>query len=158
MATKTCPSCGADVPVAARRCKECFHDFDEVAAPRSGGPMALLAAVAAMAVLGAATFWYVSSIPTDLRILVDEGSRSVQWVTQYQDGTLQTDRLAFDDIGKLEYVVTRGGDFEIRAVTLEGERKVIETDPNKPLQLRAEKYAEMMNKPLDLVDQSLGAR
>jgi dihydropyrimidinase len=29
VATKTCPSCDAEVPAAALRCKYCFHDFTE---------------------------------------------------------------------------------------------------------------------------------
>ena len=45
MATKTCPSCGEDVPVAASRCKHCFHDFTEVQKKRNPlvGMLAFLA-------------------------------------------------------------------------------------------------------------------
>ena len=42
MSTKTCPSCGADVPEAAPRCKHCFHDFTEVPQRSSSGLMGLL--------------------------------------------------------------------------------------------------------------------
>ena len=47
MATKTCPSCGEDVPVVADRCKHCFHDFNEAPPKKSGlfGLMLLLAAM-----------------------------------------------------------------------------------------------------------------
>jgi hypothetical protein len=152
---KTCPSCGAEVPAAANRCKECFHDFTEVP-PRSSSPVALLVALAAMAIVGSLTFWYLTGMPTDQRILVDEGSRTVQWVKQFQDGTLDSERISFDDIGKLEYVVTSSGDFEIVAITLSGERKLIQQDKDKPLELQAERYARVMGKTLDKVDNSFG--
>ena len=40
---KTCPSCGADVPESATRCKSCFHDFaaDAVPTSRKVGPILL---------------------------------------------------------------------------------------------------------------------
>ena len=155
MATKTCPSCAAEVPVAARRCKECFHDFNETK-PRNAGPISLLFAVAIMAMLGFATLWYVTSQPTDSRILVDESTRTVQWIKQFQDGSHESEKIDFDEIGRLEYVITSGGDFEIIAVTLGGERKVIEQNKNKPLQLKAERYARMMEKRLDIVDNTFG--
>lgn len=154
METKTCPSCGTEVPVVASRCKTCFHDFNEAPPRRSGGPMALLAAFAAMAVVGGAALYWVSVQPTDQRILVDGPSRSVQWVKQFSDGRLETDRVSFDDIAKLEYVITTTGEHEIVAITLEGDRKVIEHDADQALQLRAKTYAELMDKPLATVDQT----
>lgn len=156
MSMKICPSCGAAVPSAARRCKECFHDFDEEAAPKSNGLLVMLASFAAMAVVGAGVFWYISSQPVDTQILVSEETRTIQWVQRFSDGSLETDQVGFDQVAKLEYVVTAQGDFEIIAVTTTGDRKMVMTDPDKPLRLQAEKYAEVMEKPLDLVDESMG--
>lgn len=153
--TKICPSCGAEVPSAANRCKECFHDFSEAPTRRSG-PVALLFSLAAMAVVGSVTFWYLTGQPTDQRILVDEGSQTVQWIKQFQDGTLQSEKISFAEIGKLEYVVTSGGDFEIVGITLTGERKVIQQSRDKPLELEAERYARVMGKTLDKVDNTFG--
>jgi len=155
-ATKTCPSCDADVPVAARRCKTCFHDFDEAPARSGGGPLLLLGALALILALSASTFWYISSLPTDVHILVDEPSRSVQWVRRYQDGHIETERLSFDDVTKLEYVITDGGDFQVVAITQEGGRRIISENANTPLRTEAERYAGMMERPLDIVDNTLG--
>lgn len=152
-ATKTCPSCGEDVPVAAARCKECFHDFSS-APKRSAGPLALLAAVAGMAVIGAGTFWYISSQPLEEKILVDQETRSVIFTTHFRDGP-KTDRLEWDNIAKLEYVTTSGGKFEIAALTLDGERVIIQQG-EKPMNGTAEHYSKLMDKPLEMVDNTRG--
>ncbi len=154
MAMKTCPSCGADVPSSAARCKECFHDFNEVK-PRRTGPIALLAAFAAMAVVGAVTFWVISGRPVDRRILVDEATHSIIFTTQYRDGP-ETERLMWDDIGKLEHVSENNGTFEIAAIKLDGTRMVIHESNDKSLEKQAEVYAKMMEKPLTLVDNTRG--
>jgi len=44
--TKTCPSCGAEVPSSAFRCKDCFHDFNAQKG-RNWGPIMLLGTVTA---------------------------------------------------------------------------------------------------------------
>lgn len=154
VAMKTCPNCGAEIPAIAYRCKECFHDFD-VAKPTGNSPMALLVAAAAIALAAAGTFWLLSGHPTDERIFVDGPTRTVQWVRQYNDGSLSTDRLRFDDIDRLEYVITTT-DQRIEAVTRTGDRKLIERHGSKSLQGRAEQYAEVMDRPLQVVDNSLG--
>jgi hypothetical protein len=156
MDTKTCPSCGTEVPTAASRCKVCFYDFDAEAQTKSNPLVGLLALLAGMALMVAGTFYYISSQPTEQRILVDESSRTIQWVSQFQDGSLKTDRLAFDDVSKLEYVITNTGDFEIIAITHTGDRKQVQFDPDKPLRGQAEKYAELMQKPLEMVDNTTG--
>jgi hypothetical protein len=151
MQTKTCPSCGAVVPVVAYRCKECFHDL-ATAKPRKGSPVAILVAVAAMAVASVGTFWYLSQQRTDEQILVDESSRSVQWIKQYADGHLETDRLPFDQVSLLRYEVVSGGEHQIVAVTTDGEEKIVEHTKEHQLGVQAEKYAQMMQKPLQVVD------
>lgn len=154
MSTKTCPSCSADVPVQAVRCKECFHDFTEVK-KKNGSPLMLLAALAAMSVVGAATFWFVSSRPIEERILVDQETQSIIWTRKFNDG-VKTERLTFDRIAKLEYVVDGAGDYTIIAVTLDGERMTVMKSDGTAIRSTAEQYAALMEKPLEVVDNTRG--
>ena len=151
---KGCPSCGAEVPTSATRCKECFHDFAAAPPKRSGGPIFLLAAFAAMAIVGSLTLWFVVSKPVEERILVDQESQSVIWTRRYRSG-IETDRLKWLDIAKLEYVIKQTGDFDIVAITLGGDRRIIQTD-TAPLQSEAAHYAQLMEKPLEIVDNTRG--
>lgn len=153
MQTKDCPSCGAEVPTVATRCKECFHDFEQKTV-KQGGLMPLLGTLAAMAVVGAATFWYVTGHPTDKKILVDQETQSIIWTAAFQDGTIKTDRVRFEDVTKLEYVKSRGGGFEIVAITTAGDRKVVQSSPEQNIEAIAQQYAQTMKKPLDIVDKT----
>lgn len=155
MSTKDCPSCGADVPSSATRCKECFHDFSEQPRGMSWtGPLMLLGSVAAMAVVGTITLGVIVSQPVEERILVDEDTRSVVWTRKFRTG-LETDRLMFEDVIKLEYVIKSNGTFEVRAVTVDGDRKIIHED-RRPLKSEATRYAQLMDKPLEEVDNTSG--
>jgi len=153
MSYKTCPSCGSDVPEAATRCKQCFHDFTEPAVKQSKrvGPVAVLASFAAMAVVGSLLLFYVVSRPVEERVLVDEDTRSVVWTRKFRT-TVETDRLMFDEIAKLEYVRTSDGGFEIVAVATDGTRHVIQQDEEHDLRGEANAYARLMDKPLAEVD------
>ncbi len=152
MKTKDCPSCGATVPAAAARCKECFHDFHEDEDPKSSSPMALVVALAVMAVIGALAFWNFSKVPTDRRILVDESSQTVQWISQYKDGSIETEQVAFAQIAKLTLHISSRGQQSIIAVGLDGEEHMIQEDNGGSLTTTAERYAELMNKPLEVID------
>lgn len=155
MQTKECPSCGEDVVHVAYRCKHCFHDFE---APKSSGswagPIALLVSFAAMAVVGVVVLLVIVSRPLDERILVDQDTRSVIWTTQYRTG-ITTDRLMWTDIIKLEYATLSSGTYVVRAVTTDGDRRIIHEGPS-PLRSEANQYAELMDKPLDIVDETSG--
>ena len=156
MSTKDCPSCGATVPLSATRCKECFHDFtEEPISSSSSGPILLLGTVAAMCVVGAIAFWYIASQPLDRRILVDEGTQSVIWTEKYRGDQVKTERLPFNDIAHIEYVLRSTGGFEVVAVTTTNERRVIEED-SRPLRTEANRYAELMEKELREVDNTRG--
>lgn len=152
-ATKECPSCGTEVPTAATRCKVCFHDFTEEPPPKSS-PLILLAAFAIMVLIAAAALGYAVMLPLEKRILVDEGTESIVFVTKYRTGE-QTDRLPWSRIGKLEHVVTSDGRFELVAVDLDGERHLIE-ESSQPLRGNAERYGELMGKPVDYIDHTRG--
>lgn len=154
MSTKTCPSCQTDVPLAAARCKECFHDFTEIP-PKKSGPLVLLGALAAMAVLGGLAFFVIAQRPLDKRILVDQQTESVIWTTTYRTGP-QTTRLKWADVLKLEHVTSATGNHEIVAVAVDGDRHVIEASTKGSLRGNAEHYAKLMDKPLDLIDNTRG--
>ncbi len=147
MSTKECPSCGAEVPSAATRCKECFHDFSEDKAKGVNwlGPLFVLGTVAAMAVVGAVVLAFVFMQPVEQRVLVDEDTRSVVWTTRYRTGTT-TDRLMFDQVASVEHTA-HNGVFTITAITVTGDRKVI-TEAEAPLDMQARLYAKMMEKPM----------
>lgn len=152
---KDCPSCGAEVPESAKRCKSCFHDFDE--APKStnwAGPVALLVSLAGMVVVAALTLFWIVSQPQEQKILVDEGSQSIIWTATYVDGP-RTDRLEFKDIARVEYVSHASGGYEIAAVTVTGDRKVIQ-ESSSPIKGDAKKYAEIIERPLTEIDNTRG--
>lgn len=151
---KECPSCGTMVPTSASRCKECFHDFDQAPARSAGGPIFLLGSVAMMAVVAAGVFYYITATPIEEKILVDEETESVVWTRKYR-GSIETERLNWRDVAKLEYVIRSSGGYEIAAVGLDGGRHIIQEAPN-PLKTEADHYAQMMEKPLDIVDNTRG--
>ncbi len=106
MAQKDCPSCGASVPVEAFRCKHCFHDFTEKP-KKNTGPVVLLGFIAAMAVIGAGTFWWVFNNQSQERIVVDAETRSIV-ITKTSGAGVDSTRVSFDAIEKVEHVM--GGD------------------------------------------------
>jgi hypothetical protein len=147
VSTKTCPSCGADVPQAATRCKECFHDFVGDA-PKSFnwlGPLFVLGIVAFMTLLGGGVLAFVFVQPLEEHVLVDDETRSIIWTTKYRTG-ITTDRLGFDEVASVE-LLGHGATFTITAITTTGERKVI-TESEESLDGEARIYAKIMDKPL----------
>ena len=152
---KDCPSCGLSVPKTASRCKDCFHDFEEAPTRANGGPIFLLIATATMALLGSGTLLYVTSYPIEERILVDQETQSVIWTRQYRTG-IDTNRVRWTEIAKLEYVVSPNSN-EIVAVGNDGGRHVIQESTNA-LRSEASRYAELMDKPLEQVDNTHGFR
>lgn len=153
-AMKECPSCGAEVPAAANRCKECFHDFTETK-KRSFGLIGLLAGFTAMALVGAGTFWYIANTPVNESILVSEETHTIDFVKQYRSGA-KTESLAWDEIGKLEHIIKANGDFEIIAVKKNGDRVRIMESRDQPIISKAEYYSKLMNKPLEEIDNTGG--
>jgi hypothetical protein len=151
MASKECPSCGAQVPAAAARCKECFHEFGEESVTQQWwmGPIIALGSVALIAVGSTAILMYVLSQPVEVRSIVDEETHSVVWTTKYRT-SVETDRVKFDDVARVEHT-GEGGKFQLVAVTTSGERKII-TEATHNLDSEGRKYAEMMGKPYEDVD------
>ena len=148
MSTKTCPSCHEDVPVAAPRCKHCFHDFSEEPPKKSSGLVGLLGLLAAMAVIGAATFWFVSNRSGQENIVVDESTSSIVFTTKYSD-RMETERVGFDEVATVELVM--GGSeatWVVNVVTNDGDRKAIKLSDDSSLKGYAEHIAAVMDKPL----------
>ena len=152
-ATHPCPQCGTFVPTTAQRCKECFHDFR--AAPKSSQGISVmlpfLAVVALMSVMGAGAVAWMTSFPIHEKALVDGTTRQIQWVKEFKDGHLETDQVAFDQITKIEYR-SQPGDFAVVAVLANGERRDIVHSLNQPMQNQTEQYAEILKKPLEILD------
>ena len=142
------------MPKSAERCKECFHDFSEVASRSNGGPIFLMGAAAAMAVIAAGTFWWVTSSPIEEKILVDEETRSIVWTRRSRRG-VETEKVNWDEVTRLEYVLKSNNTYEIVAVDRQGERHIIQEDAG-PLKSEADRYSQMMEKDLDIVDNTRG--
>ena len=154
-AMKDCPSCHAEVPTSAKRCKECFHDFEE--APPSGnwaGPIALLISVAGMVIVALLTLTWIVMQPQDQHIFIDQDSQSVVFTKTFVSGTT-TDRLNFSEVTSLEYVMHANGGYEIVAVKVDGSRRTIKED-DSPIVGDAKKYSQVMKKPLTTVDNTRG--
>ena len=148
METKECPSCGADVPVVADRCKHCFHDFTEEPVKKSSGLVGLLVLLVALMVVGAGTFGYLYYFNAQENTVVDQETQSIV-VTRTSANGMTSTRVNFADIEKVEYVM--GGEtktFEIVAVTKDGGRYIIQASGDKPLKGHAEHIASVIDKPL----------
>ena len=147
MASKDCPSCGTTVPVEAFRCKHCFHDFSDQ--PRkSSGPMVLLGFFAAMAIVGAATFWWVFNRQAQERIVVDAETQSIV-ITRTSGSGVDSKRIDFANVEKVEYVM--GGEnamFEVVAVTLTGSRHIVQQSNDTSLSASADRVSRIVGKPL----------
>jgi len=151
MATKTCPSCGEEVPVVAARCKSCFFDFNEEPAASKGGMMGLLVLFAAMALVGMGVFWYLHTQVAAERVVVEEETQTII-ITRKSAAKTEATRVAFGDVTRIEYVL--GGDsalYEVVAVTNSDDRYVIQSSDDSPLDVRAEHIARTMEKPIERV-------
>lgn len=146
MATKSCPSCMAEVPVEAFRCKHCFHDFH--AAPKKrGGPIILLAFFAVMLAGGGGVMAWIHETRAQETSLVDDETKSIIFTRKSASG-VETERIAFDRVKQVEYVI--GGDnamFEIVAVTLDDGRYSIKYS-EKQIKGDAQQIARLMKKDL----------
>jgi len=149
MSMKSCPSCHADVPAAAARCKHCFHDFNE-APPKSKSSSLLgfLALLALMAIIGAGTLWFVNERQGTQQIVVDEETQSVIFTKMTASGAT-TDRLSFNDVAKVELLMGGGSaTWEVALITLDDSRWVLNQSDDTSLKGYAEQISSVMEKPL----------
>ena len=153
---KTCEACGQNAPESANLCKHCFHDFDEQAPKGAASSSTLiLGALAAMSVVAAVTITVITGYPLDEEILVKEDTRSIVFAKLYRSGK-ETEVIKWDDIVRLEYVISAGGSHAIHAVTTSGESTPFHTSKGS-LKNEAQRYKTLMEKPLSMVDNSPGS-
>lgn len=146
MATKSCPSCMAEVPVEAFRCKHCFHDFHATPKKR-GGPIILLGFLAVMLAGGGGVMAWIHETRSQETSLVDDETKSIIFTRKSASG-VETERIPFDTVKQVEYVI--GGDksmFEIVAVTQSGGRYTIMYS-EKQIKGDAQRMAKVMKKDL----------
>ncbi len=146
----SCPSCGALVPEAATRCKDCFADLTATKKKSNTTLVALLGMFALMAIIGAGVLYYGATLPLEERILVDEDTRSIIWTTKYRSG-IETKRLSWDQVQRLESGTGSAGGFEVVAIDLSGNRHTVMRG-EVPLAGEASSYASLMNKPFTDLD------
>lgn len=146
MATRNCPSCGAEAPLSANRCKQCFHDF--ATRRMSWGPVLILGVLAFMSFVAAFAFVIASMGALDERVLVSAETKSIVIATKYPSGIVPR-RIPFTDVMKLEHTPATEG-FQIVALTTDGSRTVIQSG-KEALHAEAERYAGMMGKPYERV-------
>jgi len=108
-----------------------------------------------MAMIGAGTLYWIVSMPVEQKILMDQETQSVIWTTKYRGDKVTTERLNWSNIGRFEYLITSSGKHRIEAVTITGERHLIE-EGTSPLKTTADKYAALAQKPLEVVDNTHG--
>jgi hypothetical protein len=94
-------------------------------------------------------------MPVEQKILMDQETESVIWTTKYRGDKVTTERLNWSDIGKFEYQITARGLHRIEAVTLTGDRHLIE-EGISPLKTMADRYAALAKKPLEVIDSTHG--
>jgi hypothetical protein len=150
--TKTCPSCGTDVPAVASTCKNCFHDFNAVVEKKTNPLVIMLGFLVAMAVVGAAAFAHLYYYNAQENIVVDGETQSIV-VTRVTASKTTSERIPFADVVKIEHVM--GGEsamFEVIAVTNDGERILVQQS-DKPIKGHAEHVATIVGKPFEEVRQ-----
>ena len=133
MGTKDCPSCLADVPSAALRCKHCFHDFG-VRTEQSPGPMIVLWALAAMSLLGALVMTFIVENSITVRYAVDWTTESIHALTTTTTGGTESSSIPFNEIVSIESI--EGGDsryYEVVAVTEDDSRLLLKASDDQPL-------------------------
>ncbi len=149
MSKKTCPSCGAEVPSAATRCKHCFYDFtaDEQPAKKSSGLVLLLATLDAMICVGAGAMYYIVNHQAVKRnVVIDQETSSVVWTRTSSQGT-ETERLAFEDIVEIEFVIGgKRSTWEVYAVKTDGDRKLLHQSDESSLEGYADHISHVMEK------------
>lgn len=152
---KTCPGCGEEVPSAAPRCKHCFHDFGPEVKPRSRRLVGLFIILAIMAVSGAAVMFYITNFHSvKENVVIDEETKSVVFTRTYAD-KLESDRLSFNDVEKIESVVG-GSKWEVALLLKNGDRKVINRSVDQNLHPYAVHIAAVMERPLVQVNEIAG--
>jgi len=149
VSTKTCPSCGEIVPAVVNRCKHCFHEFDGAAPKKSSGMLLIAATLAAMVCVGAVAMWYlVNHQAVKRNVVIDQETSSVVWTRTSSNGT-ETDRLAFDRIKEIEFVIGgKRATWEVYVNTTDDGKKLLHQSSESSLQGYVDHIANVMDKPV----------
>ncbi len=159
MATKTCPSCGAEVPTAAARCKHCFFDFsaEGAEAKRSNAIVGLLGFILVLLLIGLGTSYYLLDYQQAEKVIVDEETKSIVYTRTSASGT-KTERVNFDRISKVQHVI--GGDdamYTVIAQATDGKEYLLKLSTSESLAGDAAHMAALMDKPYEEVNHVPGA-
>ena len=160
MVTKTCPSCGADVPTVAARCKHCFYDFsaEGAAAKKSGGFVGLLGFVFLLLLGGVGVSAWLYNGQQAEKVIIDQESKSIVFTRTSAGGT-ETERLPFERIGKIQHTIGEGDKlYEVVALGTDGQRWVIKESDEDNLSGDAGRIARIMGKPMEEIDNTPGRR
>ncbi len=149
LSTKTCPSCGEEVPTAATRCKNCFYEFTDEPKKKGAGIILLLGTIAAMVCVGAGVMYFILTEQAVKRnVVIDQETTSIVWTKTYADKT-ETDRLDFSQVKEVELII--GGQratWEVNVITLGGDRKLLHQSNDNNLKGYADHVSNVMEKPL----------
>ena len=154
MQTKTCPSCGAEVPSAAARCKHCFYDFSaEGAQSKSGNALVgLLSFILVLLLIGLGTSYYLLGYQKAEKVIVDQETKSVVYTRTSSTGT-ETERVPFAIIQKVQHVI--GGDqamYKVVAKGTNGKDYLLKMSTSDNLAGDAAHMAGLMGKPYEEVN------
>jgi len=164
--TKTCPSCGAEVPSAAARCKHCFYDFaaEGAQSKSSNALIGLLSFILVLLLIGLGTSYYLLGYQKAEKVIVDQETKSVVYTRTSSEGT-ETERVPFALIQKVEHVI--GGDkamYKVVAMGSNGKEYLLKMSTSDSLAGDAAHMAAVMGKPYEEVnhipgtEESLGGR
>lgn len=159
MATKTCPSCGADVPTAAARCKHCFFDFsaEHAEAKKSSAVVGLLGFIFVLTLIGLGTATFLLEYQKAEKVIVDEETKSIVYTRTSASGT-KTERVTFDKVAKVQHVI--GGDdamYTVIAVGQDGKDYLLKLSTSESLAGDAAHMAALMDKPYEEINHVPGA-
>ena len=151
MATKSCPSCGADVPVVASRCKHCFFDFtaDAAESKKSNAIVSLLGFIFVLLLIGAGTAYSLAGSQKAEKVVIDQETRSIIYTRTSASGT-ETERVNFDQIEKVKHII--GGEdamYEVIAVGTNGKDYLLKLSPDENLNGDGAHLAKVMGKPFE---------
>ncbi len=159
MASKTCPSCGAEVPSAAARCKHCFFDFsgEGAEAKRGNAIVGLLGFIFVLLLIGLGTSYYLLGYQKAEKVIVDEETKSIVYTRTSATGT-ETERVRFDRVAKVQHVI--GGDdamYTVIALASDGKEYLLKLSTSKSLAGDAAHMAALMDKPFEEINHVPGS-
>lgn len=101
--------------------------------------------LALMGVIGAGVLYYASNMAQE-HIVVDAETKSIVFTKKFAD-RVETDRLPFDQVGQVVYVIGGSPDtYMVDVVLLDGSRRTIMSSDDSPQSGYADHVAAIMGK------------